>query len=157
MSLSIPFGYGLSYTEFEISTPELTADTLSADGSLEASVTVTNKGTRQGTETLQLYIQDVFASVVRPVKELKGFQKVTLEPGKAGKKRSISTKPCSASCGPMESLAVNREHSGYGSETAVWWKRIKSLNADKHSLASSARSTKRRVRGLMSVGVESSH
>ena len=78
-----PFGYGLSYTEFEISTPELTADTLSADGSLEASVTVTNKGTRQGTETLQLYIQDVFASVVRPVKELKGFRKVTLEPGES--------------------------------------------------------------------------
>ena len=78
-----PFGYGLSYTEFEISAPELTADTLSADGSLEASVTVTNKGTRQGTETLQLYIQDVFASVVRPVKELKGFRKVTLEPGES--------------------------------------------------------------------------
>lgn len=78
-----PFGYGLSYTEFEISAPELTADTLSAGGSLEASVTVTNKGTRQGTETLQLYIQDVFVSVVRPVKELKGFRKVTLEPGES--------------------------------------------------------------------------
>ena len=80
-----PFGYGLSYTEFEISALELNKDTLSADGSLEASVTVTNKGTCQGTETLQLYIQDVFASVVRPVKELKGFRKVTLEPGESRK------------------------------------------------------------------------
>lgn len=115
-----PFGYGLSYTEFEISAPELTADTLSADGSLEASVTVTNKGTRQGTETLQLYIQDVFASVVRPVKELKGFPESYAGTGRK-QKRNVPhpLKPCSASCGLMERLAASREHSGYGSETAV--------------------------------------
>lgn len=79
------FGYGLSYTKFELSAPELTASTLTKDGSLEASVTLTNKGTCVGTETLQLYIQDVFGSVVRPVKELKGFRKVTLEPGESRK------------------------------------------------------------------------
>lgn len=72
-----PFGYGLSYTEFEISPVELTKK----DGVMNAAVRVKNTGCVAGTEVVQLYIQDVAASVVRPVRELKGFEKITLEPG----------------------------------------------------------------------------
>lgn len=76
-----PFGYGLSYTRFSISPLELDKETMTREESITASVHIKNVGTRKGTETLQLYIHDVAASVVRPVKELKGFRKVTLEPG----------------------------------------------------------------------------
>lgn len=76
-----PFGYGLSYTEFEISPVSLDGDVVTEDTSVIAKVQVKNKGNVKGTQTLQLYIQDVVASVVRPVKELKGIRKVTLEPG----------------------------------------------------------------------------
>nr|WP_314465405.1 beta-glucosidase BglX [uncultured Clostridium sp.] len=81
-----PFGYGLSYTDFVISPVELSSKTIGGDQkSLKASVTVRNTGSRKGTETVQLYIRDIAASVVRPVKELKGFCKVTLEPGEEQK------------------------------------------------------------------------
>lgn len=78
-----PFGFGLSYTQFSISPVSLSKETLCAahGETLQASVTVTNTGSRTGKETLQLYLQDVTASVVRPVKELKGIQKITLQPG----------------------------------------------------------------------------
>lgn len=76
-----PFGYGLSYTKFEISTVRL-SDTVVTDGkALTASVTVKNTGAAAGIQTVQLYLRDVAASVVRPVKELKGFQKISLQPG----------------------------------------------------------------------------
>ncbi len=78
-----PFGYGLSYTEFDVSKPVLSASTVKAGGSVEASVTVTNTGDRAGETVVQLYIQDVAASVVRPVKELKGFRKLLLQPGES--------------------------------------------------------------------------
>ncbi|MDR0619850.1 MAG: beta-glucosidase BglX [Bacteroidales bacterium] len=78
-----PFGYGLSYTQFEISPVTLSDTTLAENGSLEATVTLTNKGTRRGTETVQLYIRDLTGSISRPVKELKGFEKVTLEPNES--------------------------------------------------------------------------
>lgn len=76
-----PFGYGLTYTDFEMSTVEMSGDTLHETGTLLARVMVKNTGKRMGTETIQLYIRDIAASVVRPVKELKGFQKVSLKPG----------------------------------------------------------------------------
>ncbi len=76
-----PFGYGLSYTEFEVSKPVLSASTVKAGGTVEASVTVKNTGDRAGETVVQLYIQDVAASVVRPVKELKDFRKLMLQPG----------------------------------------------------------------------------
>ena len=79
------FGYGLSYTDFEISGITLDRDEMKAFETIHASVTVKNTGDREGTETLQLYIHDKAASVVRPVKELKGFQKVTLQPGEEKK------------------------------------------------------------------------
>lgn len=78
-----PFGYGLSYTDFTYSPVTLSADTMSWDGSVEARVTVTNTGTRDGKEVVQLYIRDVVGSVTRPVKELKGFRKVFLKAGES--------------------------------------------------------------------------
>ncbi|MDE6919680.1 MAG: beta-glucosidase BglX [Lachnospiraceae bacterium] len=75
-----PFGFGMTYTSFSISPVHLDKDHMTKDEILTASVTIRNTGCVEGTETLQLYIHDVAASVVRPVKELKGFSKVTLQP-----------------------------------------------------------------------------
>ncbi len=76
-----PFGYGLSYTRFKITNLQLSAQRISATGRLTASVEVENVGKRSGDEVVQLYIRDVAASMTRPVKELKGFQRLTLQPG----------------------------------------------------------------------------
>lgn len=76
-----PFGYGLSYTTFEYGQVELSAESMTATGKLTASVTVTNTGSVAGKEVVQMYIQDVAASSARPIRELKGFEKVSLEPG----------------------------------------------------------------------------
>jgi beta-glucosidase len=76
-----PFGYGLSYTTFSYSKPELSTSTLSANGSLDVKVTVKNTGSYDGEEVAQLYIRDVVGSVSRPVRELKSFQKVLLKKG----------------------------------------------------------------------------
>ncbi|WP_442484578.1 glycoside hydrolase family 3 N-terminal domain-containing protein [Aeoliella sp. SH292] len=76
-----PFGYGLSYTTFEFSEPRLSEATIHCDGSTIVSVDVTNTGEREGDEVVQLYIRDLVSSATRPVKELKGFQRVTLAPG----------------------------------------------------------------------------
>ncbi len=78
-----PFGYGLSYTNFEVSSVELLNNKLKKSGEdkITASVKITNKGVVAATETLQLYIRDLVGSRVRPVKELKGFKKVRLLPG----------------------------------------------------------------------------
>ncbi len=76
-----PFGYGLSYTSFTISPVRLDGNTLTQGRTLTASVTVKNTGKRRGAETVQLYIRDDAGSVVRPVRELRGFEKLWLEPG----------------------------------------------------------------------------
>jgi beta-glucosidase len=76
-----PFGYGLSYTKFDISAPMLDRNVISSDDTLHISVKVKNTGKRSGAEVVQLYIRDVSGSVTRPVKELKGFNKVFLDPG----------------------------------------------------------------------------
>ncbi len=78
-----PFGYGLSYTSFGYSEPRLSAAEIDRDQKLRVSVTVTNTGRRAGTEVVQLYVRDVVGSLTRPVKELKGFQKVDLAPGQS--------------------------------------------------------------------------
>lgn len=78
-----PFGYGLSYTSFSYSKPSLDKSSYSKDETINARVIVCNTGNVMATEVVQLYIRDVAASVVRPVKELKGFQRVTLEPGQS--------------------------------------------------------------------------
>jgi len=80
-----PFGYGLSYTSFNYSDISLSNTTLKANGTITASVNITNTGTRAGKETVQLYIRDMAGSITRPVKELKGFQQVTLQPGESKK------------------------------------------------------------------------
>ena len=76
-----PFGFGLSYTTFEISAPELSTSTLAMDGEVQVTVTVKNTGKRAGAEVVQLYVRDLVGSVTRPVKELKGFKRVELGPG----------------------------------------------------------------------------
>ena len=76
-----PFGFGLSYTSFAYSPVRLSADCMTKQGSITASVTVTNTGDLPGTETVQLYLHDLAASVARPVRMLKGFRKLTLNPG----------------------------------------------------------------------------
>jgi len=78
-----PFGYGLSYTTFSMSDVRLSGTKLARNGQLTASVTVKNTGDRAGEAVAQLYLQDVMASTVRPVKELKDFRKVMLAPGES--------------------------------------------------------------------------
>lgn len=76
-----PFGRGLSYTDFEYSDLSLSTDQISKSNSLKVTVTVTNTGDRRGQEVVQLYIRDMYASVTRPVMELRGFRKISLESG----------------------------------------------------------------------------
>jgi len=76
-----PFGYGLSYTTFEYGVPAVGTAEIGMDGTLKASVELTNTGKYEATEVVQLYVRDLVGSVVRPVKELKGFRRVTLAPG----------------------------------------------------------------------------
>ena len=78
-----PFGYGLSYSEFAYSDLQLDHSTLTPDGSLQVSVTITNTSKRAGEEVVQLYIRDLFGSVTRPVLELKDFRKLMLEAGES--------------------------------------------------------------------------
>lgn len=78
-----PFGFGLSYTDFAYSDLKLDKTTMRKDEKLTASLTLTNTGKRAGEEVVQLYLRDKVASVVRPVRELKDFQKVRLEPGES--------------------------------------------------------------------------
>ena len=76
-----PFGYGLSYTTFEYSNIRLSSNTLDLESSITASVTVSNTGKVKGKEVVQMYIKDHFASTTRPVRELKGFELLSIEPG----------------------------------------------------------------------------
>ena len=84
-----PFGFGLSYTQFEYSQMQLSATTLNRGESITASVEVKNTGKVKGKEVVQLYLQDPYASATRPIKELKGFQMVELDPGE-GKQVSFT-------------------------------------------------------------------
>lgn len=79
--LLFPFGYGLSYTTFEYSQPTISSKTIAEGGKIEVSINVKNTGPVAGKEVVQLYVGDDKASVVRPAKELKGFDKVELNPG----------------------------------------------------------------------------
>ncbi|WP_213977887.1 glycoside hydrolase family 3 C-terminal domain-containing protein, partial [Serratia marcescens] len=78
-----PFGYGLSYTTFSLSDLTLSSPTMARNGKLTASVTLKNTGKYDGATVVQLYLQDVTASVSRPVKELRNFKKVTLKAGQS--------------------------------------------------------------------------
>jgi beta-glucosidase len=82
-----PFGYGLSYTSFNYGEVKLSSTSFKGDQLLTASVTISNTGTVAGKEVVQLYIRDMVGSISRPVKELKGFQKIEL---KAGETKTVS-------------------------------------------------------------------
>ncbi|HWT43785.1 MAG TPA: beta-glucosidase BglX [Sphingopyxis sp.] len=102
-----PFGYGLSYTSFAYSPVTLDKTKIRPGEKLTASVTVTNSGARDGEEVVQLYVRDLVGSVTRPVKELKGFEKVML---KKGEKRTIRFTLTDAD------LAFTRQDMSWGSE-----------------------------------------
>ncbi|HSB10750.1 MAG TPA: glycoside hydrolase family 3 N-terminal domain-containing protein [Blastocatellia bacterium] len=76
-----PFGFGLSYTQFRVMNLRLSAQSIKSDGRLSVSVDVENTGTRVGDEVIQIYVRDIAASVTRPVRELKGFERIRLQPG----------------------------------------------------------------------------
>jgi len=76
-----PFGWGLSYTTFEYTDLALSPDTIETEGKVNVSVKITNNGNYRGDEVVQLYIRDEVSTVTRPVKELKGFRRITLDPG----------------------------------------------------------------------------
>ena len=80
-----PFGYGLSYSKFDYSDLKLSSPSFTANGKIEVSVTVTNTGKVAGKEVVQMYIRDLFASVTRPVLELKGFEMIELQPNESKK------------------------------------------------------------------------
>src|SRR5690606_15352725 len=77
------FGYGLSYTNFKLSDLQLSKDTMLQNDSITVTFTLKNTGKYDGEEVVQLYLQDLFASITRPVKELKDFQKVALKAGES--------------------------------------------------------------------------
>jgi len=84
-----PFGYGLSYTRFSVSPVKMSAATMPRNGTVEASVTVTNTGKRDGATVVQMYLNDPVASISRPVRELRGFKRIML---KAGESQTVSFK-----------------------------------------------------------------
>jgi beta-glucosidase len=103
-----PFGFGLSYTTFTYSNVVLDKSEMTNNESINASITLTNTGTRDGEETVQLYIRDLVGSVTRPVKELKAFQKIQL---KAGESRTVTFKITSSD------LAFYRKDMTWGTES----------------------------------------
>jgi len=84
-----PFGFGLSYTSFDLSAPRLSSSTIKAGDSVDVTVDVVNTGKRAGDEVVQLYVRDKVASVTRPVKQLQAFKRVTLQPGE---RKSVTLK-----------------------------------------------------------------
>ena len=102
-----PFGYGLSYTEFSYSDIEISSDVLVSGGSLTVSVDVENCGSVSGEEVVQLYVRDLVGSVTRPVRQLKGFRKISLEPGE--------TKTVEFTITP-DMLAFYRQDMSFGTE-----------------------------------------
>lgn len=101
------FGHGLSYTTFRYSPVTLSAPTMGTGGSITASATITNAGSRAGEEVVQLYVRDLVGSVTRPVQELKGFEKIALAPGQS-RTVTFTIRP--------EDLAFTRADMSYGWE-----------------------------------------
>jgi len=123
-----PFGYGLSYTQFRLSNLQLSAPRIRPDGRITVTVDIENVGPRAGDEVVQLYIRDVAASVTRPVRELKGFQRVTLHPGE--KRRLEFT------IGPQQLGFYNREMR-FVVEPGEFKVMVGNSSADPHELIAS--------------------
>ena len=102
-----PFGFGLSYTSFVYSDIKLSSSELTANGNIKATVAVTNNGAYDGEEVVQCYIRDLVGSVTRPVKELKGFEKISL---KAGESKTVHFEIT------PEMLSFHRQDMTYGAE-----------------------------------------
>lgn len=96
-----PFGWGLSYSSFHYANLRLAPESIGTQGETKVSVDITNTGTRRGDEIVQLYIRDDVSSVTRPVKELRGFRRISLDPNE--------TKTVELSLGPQELSFINRE------------------------------------------------
>jgi beta-glucosidase len=96
-----PFGWGLSYSTFKYGTVSVSPDSIGSEGKTKITVDVTNTSTMRGDEVVQLYIRDEVSSVTRPVKELKGFRRITLDPGK--------TQKVEFALGPDELSFLNRD------------------------------------------------
>ncbi len=106
-SALFPFGYGLSYTDFTYSEMKLSADNMSVNDMVEASVIITNSGEVDGEEIVQLYIQDLVASLTRPIKELKGFEKLKIS---AGESETVSFQISA------KDLSFYKKDNSYGTE-----------------------------------------
>jgi beta-glucosidase len=96
-----PFGWGLSYSTFKYANVRATPDSIGPQGQTTISIDVTNSGAVRGDEVVQLYIRDDVSSVTRPVKELRGFRRITLNPGE--------TKTVEFTLGPEELSFLNRD------------------------------------------------
>ena len=96
-----PFGWGLSYSTFKYGKVTLAPDTIGPEGKTSVSVDVTNTGAVRGDEVVQLYIRDEVSSITRPVKELRGFRRITLDPGR--------TRTVEFTLGPDELSFLNRD------------------------------------------------
>ena len=109
-----PFGHGLSYTTFAYDSLRLSADSLRMGDSLAVTVSVRNTGGRQGDEIVQLYVRDDAASVTRPMRALKGFARISLQPGEARDRAAHA-----AAGGPLALRSDDAARSGAG-EFTVW-------------------------------------
>lgn len=109
-----PFGYGLSYTNFTYSKLSLDKSEMDKDGEIKVSVNVTNNGSRDGEEVVQLYIRDLVGSLTRPIKELKGFNKVMI---KAGETKTINF---TINAETLQFYTVNKKWEVESGEFNVW-------------------------------------
>ncbi len=112
-----PFGHGLSYTSFAYAPPQLSAAQLGWDDTLTITTRVTNTGKVAGEEVVQLYVHDRVASRVRPVRELKGFRKLLLQPGESQDVVFTLTR---------DALAFTNHKGGFGAEPGLFdvWVRV---------------------------------
>jgi beta-glucosidase len=120
-----PFGFGLSYTTFAYDAPAVDKRTFTLNDSVHISVKVTNTGSRAGEEIVQLYVRDLVGSVTRPVKELKGFEKIMLQPGQS---KDVSFKLTAAD------LAFHTADMRFTAEPGKFWVMTGPNSRDLHSI-----------------------
>jgi beta-glucosidase len=106
-----PFGFGLTYTTFSYGNPTIDKKEINANGNVTISIPITNTGQRNGTETVQLYVQDVVGSVTRPLRELKAFERVRIDAGQTQTVTFTLT---------TEDLAFHRQDMTYGAEAGTY-------------------------------------